>query len=97
MDERVVVERAEVIEHPTDLYPGSDDGPQWLAEDPETGCRGFGEFEQEARTNLVHAVKAYRTEGSDVGYVSFGRARTYEMAWLRDDGIVEKVREVLPF
>ena len=100
MDEQDVVDRARVFEEPVDLLPNrsAEDGPRFVAEDPETGCRGVGQFEHEARTNLVHAVDAYRNDPkAEVGYLSTGRHQTYEMRWLIDDGITDRLRDSLPF
>lgn len=99
LDEQAIHDRAQVIEHPAELLPNlsADEGPRWLAEDPETGCRGVGEFEHEARTNLVFAVRAYRNDPeSEVGYFSSGRGQTYRMRWL-DDGLLDRLRDALPF
>lgn len=101
MNEREIVDRADVMEHPGELLPNapSDEG-RWLAEDPETGCRGIGHFELEARVNLVHAVEAYREDPrTDVGYVSVGRGNTFEMQWRGEgegEGLAERLRDVLP-
>lgn len=98
MDEQEIVDRAEVLEDPGDLLPGSSlDEPRWVAEDPETGCRGVGQFELEARVNLVHAVAAQREDQeTDVGYVSVGRGHTYEMQWRSEEGLSDRIRDVLP-
>lgn len=100
MHDQDVVDRAEVVEEPVDLLPGrsADDGPRFIAEDPETGCRGVGQFEHEACTNLVHAVEAYRNDPeAEAGYLSAGRHQTYEMRWLVDGGITDRLRDSLPF
>lgn len=98
MDEQEIVDRAEVVEDPGGLFPDrSLDEPLWVAEDPETGSRGIGQFELEARVNLVHAVAAHREDPeTDVGYVSVGRDRTYEMQWRNDAGLAKRVRDALP-
>lgn len=98
MDEQEIVDRAEVMEDPADLLPNSTlEEPRWVAEDPETGCRGVGQFELEARVNLVHAVEAHRENPeTDVGYVSVGRDHTYEMQWRSDSGLGDRIRDVLP-
>jgi|AntDeeMetagen192_2_1112575.scaffolds.fasta_scaffold07504_3 hypothetical protein len=97
MDEQEIVDRAEVVEDPGDLFPnGAVNEPRWVAEDPETGSRGIGQFELEARVNLVHAVIAHRDDPeTDVGYVSVGRDRTYEMKWRSDAGLADRVRDAL--
>jgi hypothetical protein len=97
MNEREIVDRAEVMEDPGDLLPNNTfDEPRWVAEDPETPCRGIGHFELEARVNLVHAVEAYRGDPTtEVGYVSVGRDQTYEMRWRAEDGLGERLRDVL--
>ena len=99
MDEQEIVDRAEVLEDAGDLFPDSTaEEPRWVAEDPETGCRGIGQFELEARVNLVHAVAAQREDPeTDVGYVSVGRGRTYEMQWRSDEGLSDRIRDVLSF
>lgn len=98
MDEAEIADRAHVIEDPGDLFPNSStDEPRWVAEDPETGCRGVGHFELEARVNLVHAVVAYRENPkTEVGFVSVGRGETFEMRWRSDGGLGDRLRDVLP-
>lgn len=98
MDEQEIVDRAETTRDPGDLYPNSSlDEPRWIAEDPETGCQGIGQFELEARVNLVHAVSAQRENpDTDVGYVSVGRGQTFEMQWRSDEGLSDRLRDVLP-
>lgn len=99
MDSSAVVERAEVRRQPDVARPDGTESEAWVAVDPETGCRGVGDFEEEARANLVHAVEAYRAapEGS-VPFVSAGENQTVEMAWLDDPpGLVDRLRGFLPF
>ena len=96
MDREAVSERAEVVEHPEEFRPGEFGDDVWIATDPETGCRGVGSFETEARTNLVHAVAAYHEDpGRTVPYMSAGRGSTTEMGWLDDGPITERIRDVL--
>lgn len=99
MNEEAIAERGHVTEKPADLYPDrSVDGPVVFADDPETGCRGVGQFEHEARTNLVHAVNAYWEDiATDDAYVSLGRGKTYKMTWDRGDGVLDRLRDSLPF
>jgi len=100
MDPEAVFERADVTEQPGDLLPGGTDADTYVATDPETDCRGAGRFEQEARTNLVYAVEAYREHPEDtVPYMSSGRGQTHEMRWLREDdpSLAERVEDLLPF
>lgn len=75
------------------------DDPNWIAEDPETGCRGIGPSEDVALTNLVYAVNAYHEDtASDVGYVSAGHDKTYEMHWQRDrPSLVGRLKRFFPF
>lgn len=100
MDPDTVFERAEVTEYPSEVLPGESDDPRWIADDPETGCRGVGDFDEEARTNLVHAVEAYRADPErDVPYVSSGKAATVEMAWVDGDRttLTDRLRSLFPF
>lgn len=99
MDREAVVERADVVEHPSDLLPGETEEPTVLATDPETECVGIGKFEREARTNLVYAVEAYREDPTaTVPYMSAGRGSTQPMRW-RDDypSLVERAKRLLSF
>lgn len=100
MDEQAIADRAQVTEEPAALHPNRSvgDGPRFVAEDPETGCSGVGEFELEARTNLVFAVEAYRADlESDVGYVSAGRGQTCKRRWESNGGVGAWLRDALPF
>jgi hypothetical protein len=76
MDPGTVFDRADVTEYPGDISPGGSDEPTWVAEDPETGCRGVRRFDEEARTHLVYAVEAYRAASDgDLPSVSFLKGR----------------------
>lgn len=101
MDPDAVRDRAEVgrldpVVLDSDYWAA--DEPKWVAEDPETGCRGVGEFEAAALTNLVYAVEAYHADpGSAVGYISVGPEKTYRMRWLDDDStLLARLRRLLP-
>jgi hypothetical protein len=97
MDREAVFERAEVVEHPEEFRPGESGDDVWIATDPETGCRGVGSFENEARTNLVYAVEVYREDRDrTVPYMSAGHGSTTEMGWLDDESITDRVRDLLP-
>lgn len=100
MDPDTVFERADVTHNPGDLLPGESEEPTWVAVDPETDCRGVGEFEKAARTNLVYAVEAYHEdpEGT-VPFLSAGRAQTYEMRWLEGSERIlpDRLQDLLPF
>ncbi|MFB6157309.1 MAG: hypothetical protein ABEJ34_05650 [Haloferacaceae archaeon] len=100
MDPDAVLDRAEVSRRPGPLRPGRSEGPEWVAVDPETGCRGVGDFEAAARTNLVYAVEAYRDAPGDAApFLSAGELRTHEMRWLRDRGptLADRLLSLLPF
>lgn len=57
----------------------------WIAEDPETGCRGAGGSEAEAKSNLVFAVEAYLdNDRPEIGYYSAGPDQTVKMIWKQD-------------
>lgn len=93
MNREEVLDRADITEEPVELMPNkSDDAPRWIADDPETGCRGVGDFEEEARANLVHAVRAYNEDREDeIEYFSAGRDKTYKMTWLYHESLVDRV------
>jgi hypothetical protein len=100
VDPDVVFERASASHRPGDLRPGGSGDPRWVAEDPETGCRGVGRFEKAARANLVYAVEAYHEEPDEsVPYLSSGTGRTVEMRWRGDDesGLGERLGSLFPF
>ncbi|QIO25140.1 hypothetical protein [Haloarcula sp. JP-L23] len=84
MDPNTVFERAEVMRQPGDLLPRGSEATTWVAIDPETDCRGVGDFEKAARTNLMYAVEAYY-EGPEktAPFLSAGKKQTHEMHWLR--------------
>lgn len=97
MDERAIVDRAELLEDPGDRFPNrSTDAPRWLAEEPETDCLGVGHFELEACVNLVHAVVANRKNPETaVLFVTVGCGETFEMRWLGDGCLGHRLRDVL--
>ena len=100
MDPDTIRERARVRRAHGDLLPGNrgTDGETYVALDPETDCRGVGDFEAAARTNLVYAVEAYHDDPeADVGYVSAGPDEAFEMGWLRDRSLADRLRDALPF
>jgi len=100
MDPDAVFERADVSRNPGDLLPSGPDEVRWVAVDPETGCRGVGQFEKAARTNLVYAVEEYRDHPEEsVPYMSSGNGQTFEMGWQREDesGLGDRLPSFLPF
>lgn len=100
MDPETIFERADVIHQPGDLLPGESDAPKWLATDPETECKGVGDFEQAARTNLVYAVQAYHEDPEGTTpFLSAGKGRTSEMRWRDTDetAVAERLTSLLPF
>ncbi|NHN48910.1 hypothetical protein G9464_15075 [Halostella sp. JP-L12] len=65
----------------------------WSAEDPETGCVGYGRVEAEAVGNLV-AVVAERAGESEVGYVKLP-GEVVERTWRGErDGVVSKLSDL---
>jgi hypothetical protein len=100
MDPDTIFERAELLHRPGDPLPGGTEGMTWVAVDPETDCRGVGEFEKAARTNLVYAVQAYHDDPeSTVPYLSAGKGQTHEMQWHGTDrkSLAEHLQDHLPF
>ncbi len=100
MDPETVFERADVTREPVDLLPGRSEEPLWVATDPETDCRGIGDFEKAARTNLVYAVEAFHDEpATTVPFISAGKGQTYEMRWLRanETTLADRLQSLLPF
>lgn len=100
MEPEAIVKRAEVTHRPGALRPGASEGPEWVAVDPQTDCRGVGDFEAAARANLVYAVKAYHeAQGNTAPFLSAGELQTYEMRWLRegDPTLVDRLQSLLPF
>jgi len=100
VDPEAVRERAEVRRQPDLTRPDGTETEGWVAVDSETGCRGVGDVEREARTNLLYAVEAYheRPETS-VPFASAGEDQTVAMAWLDEEGtgLVDRIRSILPF
>ncbi len=99
MDPNTVFERADVTRHPGDLLPGGSEETSWVAIDPETDCRGVGEFEKAARTNLVYAVEAYyENPETTVPFMSAGKRQTHEMRWLRtgEMTLTDHLQNLLP-
>lgn len=94
-----VFDRATTSHRPGDLLPGDSGEARWIAEDPETGCRGVGRFEKAARTNLVYAVEAYRDDAEESApYLSSGVGQTFEMRWQDDEsGLGERLGSLFPF
>ncbi|QIO24196.1 hypothetical protein [Haloarcula sp. JP-L23] len=99
MDPNTVFERAEVMQQPGDLLPGGSEATTWVVLDPETDCRGVGDFEKAARTNLVYAVDAYHKEPeTTVPFLSAGKKQTHEMHWLRtgQTSLTDHLQNLLP-
>lgn len=100
MDPNDVFERADVMRQPGDLLSGGSEETTWVAIDPETECRGVGNFEKAARTNLVYAVEAYHEEPENtVPFMSSGERQTHEMHWLRtsETTLTDHLQNLLPF
>ncbi|MFC6863211.1 hypothetical protein ACFQGE_07015 [Halomicroarcula sp. GCM10025817] len=100
MDPDAIFERAELLHRPGDPLPGGAEGMTWVAVDPETDCRGVGEFEKAARTNLVYAVQAYHDDPeSTVPFLSAGKGQTHEMQWHGTErtSLAEHLQDRLPF
>ncbi|WP_423998678.1 hypothetical protein ACOZ4I_08950 [Haloarcula salina] len=98
MDPDTVFERATVSRRPGDLLPRGSDETKWIATDPETECRGVGDFEKAARTNLVYAVRAYHEDTeSSVPFMSAGKDQTFEMHWLGTDdaSLADRIHDLL--
>lgn len=99
VDPDAVFDRARTSHRPDDLLPGDSGKARWIAEDPETACRGVGRFEKAARTNLVYAVEAYRDDAEESApYLSSGVGQTFEMRWQDDEsGLGERLGSLFPF
>lgn len=100
MDPEAIFERAELMHRPGDPLPGGTEGMAWIAIDPETDCRGIGEFEIAARTNLVYAVQAFHDAPNGTKpFLSAGKGHTHEMQWLDTEGrsFTDFLHDHLPF
>lgn len=85
-----------------DVLPYGPDETKWLAVDPETDCRGVGDFETEAIVNLVYAVEAFTedVEGT-VPYLGTSSRQVIEMSWHEEDedasGLYDRLQGLSPF